>query len=320
MRLKTLVLLAIAGTCGLVAMMGVQQVLSKNENDGKSEVVKVLVATAEILPGQALDEKNVEFKELPPQAIPEGAVTKAEQIRDRALKVRAFPGDLITAAKLDKKGARNVSSDVPKGMRAVSIPIDPTMTAAGLIRQGDKVDVLVTYRAPHAGRDVGIGKEIKTVLECIEVFTIDGQRDSTLMPTTPQASAQQIKNVSLLVNYEQAKLLKLAGGVGDLHLTLRGGNDDQQLDKNELFDPRIAEQAVAQIRTDERGEPRTVSQSEPDEKSEPDVKKWKIEIYEGPKLRIEEVDLPSEAGTAPTAAAERGQQPWMGSLRKMFGG
>ena len=72
MRFKTIVLLAVAGTCGLVAMLGVQQVLSSNANEGKTQAVGVLVATAEILPGQALDEKNVEFKQLPVEVIPEG--------------------------------------------------------------------------------------------------------------------------------------------------------------------------------------------------------------------------------------------------------
>ena len=216
MRLKTIVLLAIAGTCGLVAMMGVQQVLSSNANDGKSQAVQVLVATAEILPGQSLDETNVEFKQIPAEMIPEGAVTKPEQIKDRALKVRAFPGDLITAAKLDKKGIRNASSDVPKGMRAVSIPIDPTMTGTGLVRPGDRVDVLVTHRSTNSGREQGIGMEVKTVLECIEVFAIDGLRD-TSAASVPEKSQTQVKNVSLLVNSAQVKLLKLAGGVG-VHL------------------------------------------------------------------------------------------------------
>ncbi|MCX7419886.1 MAG: Flp pilus assembly protein CpaB [Planctomycetia bacterium] len=335
MRPKTILLLAVAGTCGLVAMLGVQQVLSNNSSEGKGPLNGVLIATAEILPGQVMDEKNVEFKQIPVEFIPDGAVNKPEQIKERSLKVRVFPGDVITVAKLNGKGSRNASSDVPKGMRAVSIPIDPTMTGSGLIHQGDRVDVLVTHRSTASGRDLGIGKEVKTVLEFVEVFAIDGQRDPSA--SAPEKTPAQIKNVSLLVSSEQAKLLKLAGGVGDLHLTLRGGSDDQRIDEKELFDPRMAgvevvvERDRSEVRNDEEEViTHAVSQSLPVDKPEtnPKSKKWKIEIFRGSEREIEEVDLPEaeEIKSTPTAAADqqqnqqRGGQPWMGTIRKLFGG
>lgn len=321
MRPKTLALLAVAVMCGLVAMMGVQQVLS-NQGETKQETMKVLVATAEILPGQPLDQKNTEFKEWPTGMLPEGALTDPEQIKDRAIKVRAFPGDLITAAKVDKKGVRNASSDVPKGKRIASVPIDPTMTGAGLIRPGDKVDVLVTYST--RGRDLGngIGKEVKTVLEYIEVFAIDGHRDSSVAPTTP--ANQQSKNVSLLVNQEQAKLLKLADDVGDIHLTLRAQDDEQRTDETELFDPRQAEVAVRHDSESRDVNSTPVSQVEPVTESEPKAKTWKIEIFSGSERRTEEVPLPEELPmeSAPTAQTTNGSNAtiWTSSIKKLFGG
>ena len=323
MRLKTILLLVVAGTCGLVAMLGVQQVLLNNsKQESKGQALEVLVAVAEILPGQALDEKNVQFKQMPVETIPEGAVTTLDQIKDRSLKVRAFPGDLITVVKLDKNGQRNASSDVPKGMRAVAIPIDPTMTGSGLIRPGDKVDVLVSLKTMNGGRDQGINKEIKTVLECIEVFAIDGQRDSS--SAVPEKLQAQTKNVALLVNSEQAKLLKLAGGVGDLHLTLRGNDDDQRSDEQELFDPRLAGADVVVDRERNEVTQHTVSQALPAGNPEPtNNKKWKIEIFKGSERVTEEVDLPDEVEATPTAAADLPQksgQPWMGTIRKLFGG
>lgn len=297
MRLKTLILLAVAGTCGLVAMMGVQQILS-TPAEGKSEVTKVLVAKAEILPGQQLDDRNVEFKEWPADHLPEGAIVKAEQLKERTLKVRLFPGDFISEIKLDKKGARNASSDVPKGMRVASVPIDPTMTGAGLIHPGDKVDVLVTYGSRGARDQGGIGKEIKTVLECIEVFAIDGQRDKSVLPapTTPTPQNVQIKNVSLLVNLEQAKLLKLADDVGELHLTLRSNDDNSSLDGEAIFDPHQAD--VEKVVVEEE-KPGPFVQALPVEKPEPKKKMWKIEIFKGTDKQTEELDLPESADSAP---------------------
>lgn len=300
MRPKTLALLAVAAMCGLVAMLGVQQVLS--QGDGKVETGHLLVAKAEILPGQPLDDSNVEFKEWPTGAIPEGAVVQKEQFQERTLKVRAYPGDLILEAKLDKKGARSASSQVPKGKCIAAVPIDSTMSGTGLIQPGDRVDVLVTYRPTTGSRDLGgIGMEIKTVLENVEVFAMDGVTDATMIARAGDPKAVTTKNVSLIVTNEQSRLVKLAGelGGGKLHLTLRGMNDDVRVDPKDLFDPSKAEPAVAKRDDSERDLP---IQSAPEVKVEPvvDVKpaskngKWKIEIISGSERRVDEVDLPTE--------------------------
>ena len=296
MRPKTLALLAVAAICGLVAMMGVQQVLT-NQGGVKTESGQVLVAKAEIQPGQPLDDTNVEFKVFPAGAIPEGAVVSKEQFLERTLKVRTFPGSQILEPMLDKKGNRNASSDVRDGMSVASVPIDQTMTGVGLVQPGDHVDVLVTYR-PVGSREVnGVGKQVKTVLEYVEVFAIDGVRDPNLLPKAGDPKAVPMKNVSLQVTGEQARLLKLAGDVGTIHLTLRAMNDKNRIDEKELFDPRVAETAVVKNNEDrDLTPPAVVEKPAPEVKLDPKSgrKKWKIEIIAGAERRIEEVDLPEQ--------------------------
>lgn len=300
MRPKTLALLVVAAMCGLVAMMGVQQVLSK-QGDGTTPTSGVLFAKSEVLPGQPLNENNVEFREWPADKIPEGAVTQKEQFQERTLKVRVFPGDLILEAKLDKKGARSASSQVPKGKCVKSVPIDSTMTGTGLIQPSDRVDVLVTYRPATANRDVGgIGMEIKTVLEHVEVFAIDGVTDATMIARSGDPKAVATKNVQLLVTNEQARLLTLAEnmGGGKLTLTLRGMNDDSHVDPKDLFDPSKAEHAFVRDSETDRDLSRVTT---PVEQAEPvpslkstGIRKWKIEIIAGSERRIDEVDLPDQ--------------------------
>ncbi|MBC7822110.1 MAG: Flp pilus assembly protein CpaB [Planctomycetaceae bacterium] len=296
MRPKTLALLAVAALCGLVAMMGVQQVLS-NQGGEKTESGQVMVAIAEILPGQPLDETNVEFRSFPGGTIPEGAISSKEQLQERTLKVRTFPGSQILQAMLDKKGARSASSEVRDGMSVVSVPIDQTMTGVGLIHPGDNVDVLVTYR-PVGSREVnGVGKEVKTVLEYVEVFSIDGVRDANLLPKPGDPKAVPMKTVQLQVTGEQARLLKLAGDVGTIYLTLRAMNDKHRIEDKELFDPKYAEHVNSKSE-DERDLPRPVAEVKPVPQVNVDPKsgrkKWQIEIIAGAERRIEEVDLPEE--------------------------
>jgi pilus assembly protein CpaB len=292
MRPKTLALMVVAVMCGLVAMIGVQQVLS-NQGGSTPKLGRILVAKTEIPPGQPLDESNVEFKECPLTAIPEGAVVKTEQYADRTLKVRAFPGDLILEAKLDKKGVRNASSDVPKGMCVAAVALDATMTSSGLVRPGDRVDVLVTYRT-NGNRDVGVGKEVKSVLESVEIFAIDGIRDADLIPRPGDPKATAPKNVSLLVTNEQARLLKLAQDVGSLHLTLRAHDDDSRVASEDRFDPKVAERIA--VPPPEREVAPNLEPVAP--VAAPDKKKWKIEIIAGSERRVEEVDLPDDEPTS----------------------
>ena len=103
MKMKSIVLLIVATGCGLVAMLGVQKVLSSSKGK-KTATSRVLIATLEIAPGIALDDTNVIFKEWPANAIPEGAVTSEEEIENRALRIRAVAGEVIMLSKLGGEG------------------------------------------------------------------------------------------------------------------------------------------------------------------------------------------------------------------------
>src|SRR5690606_991167 len=107
--------------------------------------VSVLVARQEIEAGVKLDMAQVSFEELPREAVPAGAVTEASQFEDRALKSRAYPGDVILQAKLGEKGQYGASTSIPEGLRVVTVPVNMTTVHSGMIRPGDRVDVLVTY-------------------------------------------------------------------------------------------------------------------------------------------------------------------------------
>src|SRR5262245_28802628 len=204
MKTKSMVLLAMALGCGLVAMLGVQQILS-GEHKPK-DTVPVLVATQEIPAGVPIDPSVVTFEEFARETVPPGAVTDAGQFEDRSLKVRAFPGDVILQAKLGEKGVHGASTSIRKGHRVVTVPVNMTTVHSGMIRPGDRVDVLVTYAIRRPGQpDL---QRTKTVLEYIEVFAIDRLREGEGSSSEKGAKAE---NLSVLVTPEQAHVLMLAG-------------------------------------------------------------------------------------------------------------
>src|SRR5579864_55169 len=180
MKMKSLVLLAMAVGCGLVAMLGVQQVLSGDRKPAE-ETGKVLVSVTNIMPGQPLDETNVAFKEWPKKDIPPGVVTTHDQYTERSLRVSAVPNEPIMIAKLNEKGVFGGSSEIPKGMRVATVPVNVTKTHSGLILPGDRVDVVVTYITHNLtpgqmNSQVGEIRKAKTILQYIEVFATDNIR------------------------------------------------------------------------------------------------------------------------------------------------
>jgi pilus assembly protein CpaB len=236
MKLKSVVLLAVAVACGLVAMLGVQQALSNKGKEEKIPTAKVLVATTDIAPGVRLDESNTGFKEVALELVPPGAVTKAEEYTDRALRGGAVAGEMIMVAKLGEKGVFGASGEIPKGMRVITVPVTATTTHSGLIRPGDRVDVMVTFKVRIAGE--GMAAKTRTVLEYIKVFATD----SLIAGDTPTGDGTEIKakNISLLVWPEQAQDLMTAKSEGELHLALRHKNDGPAAEEQDR--PRISQQ------------------------------------------------------------------------------
>ncbi len=322
MKMKSVVLLAVALGCGLVAMLGVQQVLTGDE--AVEGTAQVLVATAEIPPGVPLDETNTGFKQVSDETVAEGVyVTNAEQFKERALKAKAFPGEMIMLAKLGEKGIGGISLEIPVGMRVITVKCDATMILSGMIRPGDRVDVLVTFRSQDRNRRTVT--KTRTVLEYIKVFAADSMRDPQ-GTGTPEIKA---KNISFLVTPEQAQVLKLAEDRGNLHLSLRSITDTKPMhvatfserdldgtsgigeaDPDDGSKTEDVREFVAREEQSHAAEPEEAIAAEP----VPEKQMWTIHIYAGGEHREEQVELPEEA------AAAAATKPFEGWLNKFFKG
>lgn len=286
MKFKTVILLAVAVGCGLVAMLGVQQVLSGDRPDtAPKDVARVLVATADIAPGVRLTEENCALRDWPRDAVPPGAVTTPEEYERRALLVRAVPGEIIMLAKLGEENAFGAASAIPPGMRVVTVPVDMSQNISGLLLPGDRVDILATYRTKRAG-DGGYTTSTKTVLENVQVFATDNRRDVAASGSEP--SEISAKNVSFLVSPDEANQLKLAESMGKLHMALRPKGDDSVVQAREARD-----EAYEKPEQQPKPEPPVVA-AVPQAPQPVEKPKWVVEVYAGEKKTIHEFELPDE--------------------------
>ena len=232
MKSRSLLLLVVAAACGLVAMLGVMQVL--NNRPQGPETVDLLVAAVDIAPGMPLTADNVTFQPTPLNIAPAGALTSLEQISGKAMLGKTMAGEIILEAKLGGPEAITASHQIPKGLRVHTISVDATKSHSGLIRPTDRVDVLCAYKVqtPNSRPET----HVKTVLEYIEVFAVDATRAGREGEGANDKGDKTVKNVSVLVTPEQLQLLTAAEELGELGLSLRNRGDQEKTDVAELTD------------------------------------------------------------------------------------
>lgn len=203
--------------------------LSKAVDARPSDTRRVLVALNDIRPGERLVEgKNVAFKEFPQSALVTyngDLVQSADEFSIRvAVKIPYEAGDLIRKTRLTEMGqiGTGASAQIPKGMRVFTFQADATHIHSGLLRPGDKVDVMVTF-VDRKGNMV-----TKVLLECIEVFATE----INAVYSDEDQNKQRPRGVSLLVTPEQDGFVKIAQSKGQLALSLRNPDDEEVSNPN----------------------------------------------------------------------------------------
>jgi pilus assembly protein CpaB len=219
-----MILIVIALGCGLIASIGISQVMEKRsvEVPVATPTESIYVALTDIPLGEALTAQMVKLEEWPKDKIPVGVVRNLEEIEGRRPLTRLYPGEPILAAKLiDANKFSGASEKIPKGMRVVSVKVTMDSSASGLIYPGDRVDVLVFLKA---GR--GISKTgTRTILKNITVFAVN---DRTQREIEAEGNSNSAKTVSLLVKPGQVEKVTLASELGRIKLSLRRSDDDTE--------------------------------------------------------------------------------------------
>jgi pilus assembly protein CpaB len=226
MRTRSIMLLALALGCGLVASIGISQFMdarTKGPDDGERQ--PVFVAMTDIRPNEELTAQNIKLEEWPKKIIPQGALTKLEEVDGKRSRIKLYAGEPILASKL--LGAEDVTGaakDIPPGYRVAHVKVDPVTGASNLILPGDRVDVLV-FRQPN--NDVN-AMAAKIVLQDIKVFAVDTHTETEYTATKDeQTEPMTAKTISLLVTPQQSVILHAASEIGgSVRLVLRNPEDD----------------------------------------------------------------------------------------------
>ena len=241
MRPKSLVLLALALGCGLIASIGISQVLENNNKPAQVETAPIYVAQQNINVNDPITDKMVVLEEWPKDKVPAGAISKWEDVEERRPRSNIYQGEPLLDSKLLAKGQMSdPTQGIPQGMRLKTLSVDATKSAAGLLSPGDRVDIQI-YVPKNDSQ--GIDKPFtKIILQNIRVYAVDQTTDKSIDGGEARNVA---KTVSLIVTPKEANRITLAENMGTVTLIPRNRDDesvvdDFEQDVEELFNPGSA--------------------------------------------------------------------------------
>lgn len=135
--------------------------------------VGVAVAASDLSAGRPLASGDVEMRDLPPDALPRGAITEASGAVGRSPKGPIWKGQLILSDALATSPAAFESGvAIPTGYNAVAIPVDAAHALGGAVVPGSRVDVIAV---PAQGR-APAGRMTEILVRAALVIDVRGEQ------------------------------------------------------------------------------------------------------------------------------------------------
>lgn len=226
------VLLLLALLAGALAFWGTQRYLERAASEVESRwrnrftPASVLVVRRDLEAGTVVAPDDVARREVPAAFVPSGTLGAGEAAAavGRRLLYGLRAGDPLTRSALQSEAQASLAARLRDGNRAVTVPVDEVSSQAGLVRPGDRVDLLLAEeRLEGAERCV----VVRSLLESLPVLAT-GQMQQAIDPGNGSGVAPRdhgYSTITLDVTPEQAQQLAVGLRVGELIPMLRGDDD-----------------------------------------------------------------------------------------------
>ena len=128
--------------------------LDEDANKGKV-MASVVVASRNLQPGELINSSSVSLRKIPQEFINNSSITgeNFESVDGQGLLLAVKAGEPILTSYTVTRGGAYFSGTLKPGRRALTIEVDEISSISGMLRAGDKIDILVTAKQP---KKVGI--------------------------------------------------------------------------------------------------------------------------------------------------------------------
>jgi len=230
MKKGRVVVLGIAGTAALMAAWMANSIVSRppevQEVEKTVGATDVLVASTAINLGDSVRAENFKWQQWPVDGVTPGLITRESQpdapseLSGAVARAPFIEGEPIKDQKLIKISEGGVMAAIlPRGMRAVSTPIQEETAAGGFILPNDRVDVILSHKQE-------VGRKEQTVSEAI----LRNVRVLAIGQALENKDDEKVvagKTATLELSPRQAEVLTLAQSIGEISLSLRSLADAQ---------------------------------------------------------------------------------------------
>ncbi len=199
--------------------------------------ISIVTAARDVPAGQRITAEMLELTAMPPDLALADAFNRSELVTGRFARIPIYRGEQLVEAKLASvgDGASGLSYTVPDGYRAMAVEVDKVVGAGGLLRPGDRVDVVAVL---IVGDD---GNRALTIAQNVEVLAVE-QKLINVVPAAEGATAgsdgtlvdqpdAQPKGsvATLALTPEQAQQVLLAEVEGSIRLSVRAPGDSAEV-------------------------------------------------------------------------------------------
>lgn len=199
-----------------------QQVTAVQEQPPQPVGIRIIGASRNLTPGTLLAEVDLTMLQVP-DPVPNGTIELGAlgltEYRGALVRRNVPRGQALTRDDILHPGERGFLAAVLRpGYRAISIGVDATTGAAGLIAPGDIVDLVLVQSFDDAPRSRRVLAE--TVLTRLRVLAAD-QQVAQGAAASASAGGRVARTVTLEVTAEGAERVAVAEQLGRLSVTVR---------------------------------------------------------------------------------------------------
>ncbi len=235
-RLRGILILLVATIVAVVSayiISGMIQDKTKDIAAAQRPIEKdtTVVAAADIPPGWTITADDLRERELPKDNIPDDVFRTAEEVVGRVASERILGGEFIREERLAAPEAGiGLPAIIPRGMRALQVPLRGASAVSGFVNPGNFVDVIaVCSRAEPP--------EVRTLLQAVSVLAVNDRMVSISYDVEAEGGkgggGRTTPSVTLALSPKDAGLVKHAFGTCDISLTLRNDIDVTAIESND---------------------------------------------------------------------------------------
>ncbi|ANA33594.1 Flp pilus assembly protein CpaB [Ralstonia mannitolilytica] len=193
------------------------------------KMVSVVVAKKDLQRGDILNASVLAVREIPADYVHSTAIlpNQFSQIENQRLVSPLKRGETLLEAHTEGHGAQIFSGMLKVGARALTFPVDEINSISGMLRPGDKIDLIVTLRDANPGAASG-GKDMTfPLLSNVTVLATGQQIGRGGRNDDPETAKQTFATVTLETTPEDANRIITAEATGKLTAVLRNPEDAQ---------------------------------------------------------------------------------------------